>query len=469
MTAKAKIKWGFLIMAGVVLLVGSIAMMRPSQVAQSFAGRSSVSQTAAISIGSHVKISTSAGGLEGIVTLIEPVAPIPYYYIRVDANSPLYPGQIASGYHAVLTPAPAVTAPATPSPAPPATPAPGMPGLVADGVTDNCVAMTAAIRQQQPIRWPSGVIAFSCPMDFNVQTDAGFRVKDIIWTGNGPSSTILKYTGPGAAIVAGRSAPFYGPGFRLSDLAIFCNGTAGQLTPRVIGGYTTSGADNSGTNSTQTGLVLNTITVPGPILDNVTIKFCDTGLITGNVYNMALLNSVIQTNNVGVRLSDTSTAIRISNTQFSGNAVGLWLQGTGMQSIHIRENTFEANHAGTAILSNGGEFIHVEGNYFTANVDNVVHIGYNPATMPGAGILAALYVHHNFGVSVKLGDSVRLAYIENNGADDTAAYSIKNQYTFNDTNARQIHVSRNWSPFGPKGYGPYTKYDGTQAVEFIHD
>ena len=334
-----------------------------------------------------------------------------------------------------------------PGPAPTPTPAPNqplviaatcssdtVPGIVADGVTDNSAAMLAAIRTRCPLHWPSGIIAFGSPIVIGGPAAPGFESEDVIWEGNGPFSTILKYTGSGTAVTVGSHAPFYGPGLRLKDLSLFGRGN-------------------------QTCLHLRSLTVPGPVLDNVRFKFCDVALFTENVYNLELEHSTFQTNNIGVKLGHTTTATTLRMTEFAGNQVGIWLEGSGIQGIRMLENSFEVN--GVAIKTDGGEFVHVRENYFTANAENFVH--------SGAGFLNGAFIEQNFGISAKFGDNVRMVVIRDNAVDDTASYSIKNEYTTNSGAPRRIYASRNWSAFGPTPYAPYAKYDGAQAGEIVQE
>jgi len=347
---------------------------------------------------------------------------------------------------------------------------------ISPNVSDNYTQVINAIKfSNGRLKWngsttsPPQPYVIGTAIDFNALEASGYPIDDINWEGDGPLDTIIKYTGTGGFLTIGRVTPYYAPGVVMRNLSFFGDGAVGH-TSRYIGGYLTTTHGQAGATSTQTGFKLSALAIPKTVLENVRLKFWDTAIHTEDlVYGIHLKNSTIQSCNIGWRMGATTTASTLTRTEIAGCAVGVWLEGTGIQNVQIRDGVLEANYAGAAILSNGAEMVSVSGNYITANVHDFIHIGFHPTTNSTGNILNGLFWYENEGGGLVFGDSVRLAEVYNNAADSTGTYTIRNSYSYQPAGTpRKIFARGNWDAFGLVPWDPYTKFDGGNASEIIH-
>lgn len=343
-------------------------------------------------------------------------------------------------------------------------------GAIGDGVTDDTNAILEACQTGRKLYWPAGTYLVTSPINYNNFFAAGNVIEDIYWQGDGGfGATTIQYTGSGTFFTAGLS-PSYFPALHLKDMDLFGNGVIGH-TSTTYAGYTTTTSANAGSTSTQTGILLSAFGVPNSIIENVRMKFWNIALHTNNfVYGISLRNSTLQANNIGWKLGGTTTASSIERCEVAGCAVGVWLAGEGIENIQISGNAFESNTAGAAILSTGSSTtIVINDNYITNNINDFIHIGYNPTTAPLNGFLNFLEFYNNYGGSLVLGDTVRIVNIYRNALDSTASYSVKNEYTHQPLGTvRLINEWDNYDAFGANPYSPYVKFNGTNASEIVH-
>lgn len=343
-------------------------------------------------------------------------------------------------------------------------------GARVDDATDDYASVFAAVQTGLPLTFPKGTCRIGTAIDYNALKVAGNTIMDIIWKGEGMFDTIVKYTGAGTFLIAGdTSGTYYPPGMHMKDISFFGTGNLGH-TSTSIGGYTTTTSANAGNDSTQRGFLLSASGLYPSSCENVRWKFWNLAVEMDQLYYGMKFNSCLfQSNNIGWKPGNNTTACTASRTEFAGNAVGVYFFGSN-QNISLLDCVMQANTAGAGVLTNAGESITIKRCYWTGNVNDFIHVGNNTISNPGGGILNGLYFDGSFGGSVNLGDNVRHVFIDASQPSSFGILAITNNYTQQIAGViRRVRVGTQCYDVNVGNFmNPFVDFDGGQADEIIH-
>ena len=343
-------------------------------------------------------------------------------------------------------------------------------GAVGDGITDDTDAVKEACKSGYALYWPAGTYLITQPINYKTLAPT---VRQIFWFGDGAFfGTTIKYTGTGTFLTTlDYSTNPDCQALIFKDIYFQGDGVVGH-TSRNYSGYVTTTSASAGSTSAQTAIEFQNEGTTAAIFENCRFKFWNLALEAKPLTTTTQIrNCVFQSLNIGLKIGATVTTIQVTKTEFAGCAAGVWFFGdSGTENIQLSECVFQSNRAGAAVLSTGGcAGLTINDNYWTDNVDDFIHIGYNPVNATTNGFLNKLDFYNNFGGSLNLGDTVRIVNIYRNALDSTAGNSVRNSYTYQPPGVnRRISEWDNYDAFGPTPYTPYTNFDGGSASEIIH-
>jgi len=343
-------------------------------------------------------------------------------------------------------------------------------GAVGDGIADDTDAIKEACKSGYALYWPFGTYLITQPINYKTLAPT---VRQIFWFGDGAFfGTTIKYTGTGTFLTTlDYTTNPDAQALIFKDIFFQGDGVVGH-TSRNYSGYVTTTSASAGSTSSQTAILFQNEGTTAAIFENCRFKFWNIALEAKPLTTATnIRNCVIQSVNIGLKIDATVTTIQVTKTEFAGCAAGVWFFGdSGTENIQLSESVFQSNRAGAGVLSTGGcAGLTVNDNYWTDNINDFIHIGYNPVNATTNGFLNWFEFYENFGGSVNFGDSVRIANVYDNALDSTGSYSFRNSYTYQPPGSvRQISERDNYDAFGPTPYTPYTKFDGGNASEIIH-
>lgn len=343
-------------------------------------------------------------------------------------------------------------------------------GAVGDGVADDTDAIKNACKSGYALYWPAGTYLITQPINYKTLAPT---VRQIYWFGDGAFfGTTIKYTGTSTFLTTlDYSTNPDCQALIFKNIYFQGNGVVGH-TSRNYSGYVTTTSANAGSTSAQTAIDFQNEGTTAAIFENCRFKFWNLGLNALSLTTATdIRNCIFQSINVGLKIQSSVTTIKVTKSEFAGCAAGVWFYGeAGIENIQLSECIFQSNTAGAGVLSTGGGAgLTINNNYWTANVNDFIHIGYNPVSASTNGLLTWLEFYGNYGGSLNLGDSVRIVNIFDNALDSTGSYSVRNNYSYQPAGTvRQISENNNYDAFGATPYTPYTKFDGGNASEVIH-